>query len=115
MPCNCSTPTMWRESSRRCAKHRARRVSEGIPADASGSEGFIMPTVWIPAPLRSLTEQQETVQVAGATVGEVIEQLESRFPGIKARLCDGGSLRRGLVVAIDSEVSRAGLEQAVGE
>jgi len=74
-----------------------------------------MPTVWIPATLRALANQQETVRVGGATIREVIEQLDAQFPGIQARLCDGDSLRRGLVVAIDTEVSRAGLGQAVEE
>ena len=72
-----------------------------------------MPTVWIPAPLRSLTKQQETVCVPGGTVREVIDQLDAQFPGIKARLCEGDALRRGMVVAIDAEVSRLGLEQTV--
>jgi sulfur-carrier protein len=74
-----------------------------------------MPTVWIPAPLRTLTNQQETVCIPGGTVREVIEQLDAQFPGIKARLCEGDSLRRGMVVAIDAEVSRLGLEQTVGD
>lgn len=74
-----------------------------------------MPTVWIPAGLRSYTKQQETARVAGANVREIVEQLEIQFPGIKARLCSGDSLRPGMVVAIDAEVSRLGLEQAVGQ
>ena len=74
-----------------------------------------MPIVWIPAALRTLTHQQETVRVAGASVREVIDHLDAQFPGIKARLCDGDSLRRGMVVAIDAEVSRLGLEQTVGD
>ena len=74
-----------------------------------------MPTVWIPAPLRTLTHQQDTVQVAGATVREVIDQLDARYAGIKARLVDGDNLRPGLAVAIDAEVSRLGLEQPVGD
>jgi molybdopterin synthase sulfur carrier subunit len=74
-----------------------------------------MPTIWIPATLRALTHQQETVRVGGATVREVIDQLDAQFPGIKARLCDGDNLRPGIVVAIDSDVSRAGLGQEVNE
>jgi len=74
-----------------------------------------MPTVWIPAPLRTLTNQHETVRVPGATVREVIDHLDAQYPGIKARLCDGDSLRRGMVVAIDAEVSRLGLDQTVDE
>ena len=74
-----------------------------------------MPVVWIPASLRALTNQCETIRVDGKTVREVIDQLELQFPGIKARLCEGDSLRRGLAVAIDAEMSRSGLDQTVPE
>ena len=73
-----------------------------------------MPVAWIPATLRSLAGGEESVRVAGATVREVIEALDERFPGIKARLCDNDSLRPGLAVVIDNQVSRAGLWQSVG-
>jgi molybdopterin synthase sulfur carrier subunit len=72
-----------------------------------------MPTVWIPALLRDLTNGQETVKVSGMTVRQVIESLEAKFPGIRARLCDGDALRSGIAVAIDTEVSRLGLSQPV--
>ena len=74
-----------------------------------------MPVVWIPAGLRSLTNQQESVRLGGATIRELIDQLDGRFPGIKDRLCEGDHLRTGLAVVIDTEVIRAGLEQAVAE
>lgn len=54
-----------------------------------------MPTVRIPTPLRKLTNGQEEVSVAGATVGELIVSLEKAYPGIKERLCDdSGAVRR---------------------
>jgi molybdopterin synthase sulfur carrier subunit len=54
-----------------------------------------MATVRIPTPLRKFTEGQEEVSAAGATIGEVIDDLESNFPGIKARLCDeAGAVRK---------------------
>jgi len=74
-----------------------------------------MPVVWIPASLRALTNQRESIRLDGQTVRGVIDNLELQFPGIKARLCEGNNLRRGLAVAIDAEVSRTGLDQAVPE
>lgn len=74
-----------------------------------------MPTVWIPPLLRSLTAGQESVQVAGATLRETIDALDARFPGIKARLCQGDAMRPGLSVVIDGQVSRGGLSEAVQE
>jgi molybdopterin converting factor small subunit len=67
--------------------------------------------VWIPSLHRDLTEGQEIVTVEGETVGEVVAQLEARFPGIQARLCDEGRLRPHIAVAINGEVTHRGLRQ----
>ncbi|HZS06172.1 MAG TPA: MoaD/ThiS family protein [Blastocatellia bacterium] len=75
-------------------------------------------TVIIPTPLRKFTNEIETVEVEGATVGEIFGQLESRFPGIRARLCEeGGELRRFINVYVDGEDIRFldRLDTAVGE
>ena len=54
-----------------------------------------MPTVRIPTPLRTYTQNQEEVQVAGATIREVLQNLEQGYPGIGARLLDDkGGVRR---------------------
>jgi molybdopterin converting factor small subunit len=74
-----------------------------------------MAIVWIPSQLRDLTNDAETVMVSGATVRQVIEALDSAYPGTKARLCDENGLRRGLTVAVDTQVARLGLAQPVGE
>lgn len=50
--------------------------------------------VRIPTPLRTLTEGKEEVEASGATVREVIDSLESSYPGIKDRLCDDKGVRR---------------------
>jgi molybdopterin synthase sulfur carrier subunit len=73
-----------------------------------------MATVWIPAPLRDLTNRRETVTVPGARVRQVIDALEREFPGMRARLCDGDALRSGIAVVVDGEVARLGLLQPVG-
>jgi molybdopterin synthase sulfur carrier subunit len=74
-----------------------------------------MATVFIPALLRDLTGGRDTVVVPGATVRQVIEALEAAYPGVKGRLCEGDDLRRGVAVAVDTEVARLGLRQPVGE
>ena len=74
-----------------------------------------MPTVWIPALLRHLTHDQESIAVPGASLRAVIDALEARYPGIKARLIHGDDLRPGLAVVIDTQVVRGGLAEAVGE
>jgi molybdopterin converting factor small subunit len=74
-----------------------------------------MPVVWIPSLMRNLTGGKETVTVSGNTIGQVIEELERQFPGIKSRLCDSGGLRRGIAVAVDTQVGRLGLAESVSE
>ena len=74
-----------------------------------------MPTVWIPPQLRHLTHDQESIEVVGTTIREVIDALEARYPGVKARLIKGDEVRPGLAVMIDGQVSREGLQAEVQE
>ena len=68
-----------------------------------------MATVYIPPLLRALTGDIDTLEIPGTTVGQVVEELERRFPGMKERLCSGDSLRAGLTVVVENEVARQGL------
>ncbi len=61
-------------------------------------------TVIIPTPLRKFTNETELVQVEGATIGEIFNQLDVQFPGLRARLCEeNGELRRFINVYVDGE------------
>lgn len=44
--------------------------------------------VRIPAPLRRLTANQSVVEVEAATIGQCLDGLEKKFPGMKERLTD---------------------------
>ncbi|HAB15563.1 MAG TPA: MoaD/ThiS family protein [Verrucomicrobiota bacterium] len=60
--------------------------------------------VRIPTPLRKLTREQEVVEVAPGTIGAVIAELQSKFPGIKERLVDeAGQVRRFVNVYVNEE------------
>ena len=74
-----------------------------------------MATVWVPPLLRELTGGLETVAVPGAKVRELVDALDTRYPGIKARLVEDNELRRGIVLTIDGVTSRQGLRQPVSE
>jgi len=51
--------------------------------------------VRIPTPLRKFTGGAESVPATGATIAAVVQDLESRHPGLKERLCDdSGKVRR---------------------
>ena len=61
-------------------------------------------TVRIPTPLRSFTGGNSEVEVDGASVSEAIENLESKCPGIRAKLYDeSGSIRKFLNVYLNDE------------
>ena len=74
-----------------------------------------MPTVFIPPALRALTGGAAQVEGSGSNVRRLIDDLESQFPGIRGRLCEGAALRSGLAVAIDGNISSLGLIQKVPE
>ena len=60
--------------------------------------------VIIPTPLRRFTNGAEAVEVDAPTVGDVFNQLETNFPGIRDRLCESnGELRRFINVYVDGE------------
>ena len=73
-----------------------------------------MAEVHIPAMLRNLTGGLSTVEAAGTTIREIIDDLERRWPGLRARLMDGDRLLPNLSVAVDGEISPLGLREAVG-
>ncbi len=54
------------------------------------------------------------MEIAGGTVGEVIDNLDRACPGIGERLADQGRLRANISVAVDGEISPLGLLEAVG-
>ncbi len=73
-----------------------------------------MPTVYIPTLLQTFTGGKSAVEVEGATVRQVIDNLEQAYPGIRERLVDQGKLRPNISVAVDGEVTPMGLLEAVG-
>jgi molybdopterin converting factor small subunit len=60
--------------------------------------------VLIPTPLQKFTNDEASVSLEAGSVTALVEALEGRYPGIKARLCDdGGKLRRFLNIYVNSE------------
>lgn len=60
--------------------------------------------VLIPTPLRKLTGDVDSLDVEAHSVGEIIDQLEQRFPGFRSRVCgDDGELRRFVNIYVDGE------------
>lgn len=63
-----------------------------------------MPSVRIPTPLRKLTADKDEVNVSAANIGQLIDAMESQYPGIKNRLCDeSGNVRRFINLYVNNE------------
>ena len=60
--------------------------------------------IFIPTPLRAFTGKQDTVEVSGANVQEVLEGLTARYPELKKHLfTDEGKLRSFVNVYLNDE------------
>ncbi|MBE7380595.1 MAG: MoaD/ThiS family protein [Leptolyngbya sp. SIO1E4] len=60
--------------------------------------------VLVPTPLQKFTNNQATLECEGGTIVDLMNTLDTQFPGIKARLCDDqGELRRFVNFYVNSE------------
>jgi len=63
--------------------------------------------VRIPTPLRSYTQNQTNVEADGATVDDVLLDLDARYPGIRFRVVDEqGRLRQHMNIFVAGERCR---------
>jgi MoaD family protein len=59
--------------------------------------------VRIPTILRTYTGGQKTVTSSGATLAELVDQLDASYPGIREKLIEDGDLRRFVNVYVNDE------------
>jgi len=60
--------------------------------------------IHIPTPLRPFTDKQESVEVSGATVGELLADLTTKYEGLRRHLyADDGRLRNFVNVYLNDE------------
>jgi molybdopterin synthase sulfur carrier subunit len=63
--------------------------------------------VRIPTPLRSYTNQDKWVESEGATIADVLADLDAQFPGIRFRVVDEhGRLRQHMRIFVNQEAIR---------
>ena len=67
--------------------------------------------------MQPLTDGRQIVQVEGATVRQLINNLERQYPGTKERLYDPeeDTLLPGVAVIVDGETSQLGLLERINE
>ncbi len=63
--------------------------------------------VRIPTPLRSYTADAANVTAAGATIDQILLDLDRQFPGLRFRVVDEqGRLRQHMRVFINNDMAR---------
>ncbi len=72
-------------------------------------------TVFVPIGMRPLTDGQRIVSATGSTIAEVVDDLESNYPGFHDSLVEGNRLKRGLSIAVNSVEQPLGLLAKVPE
>jgi len=74
-----------------------------------------MATIVVPAQLRKLTNGKERVTARGRNVGQIIEDLERQFPGIREQLVENDDVKPSVAVSIDGEMGTGGVLEPVGD
>ena len=60
--------------------------------------------VKIPTPLRKLTDDNSTVTVSGSDITGIISDLDTKYPGIKDRICEeNGEIRPFVNIFVNGE------------
>lgn len=59
--------------------------------------------VHIPTPMRQHTDGQAVVETPAGSVGELLNNLGARYPGIQGRLFEGGQVRRFVNIYLNDE------------
>lgn len=64
--------------------------------------------VYVPSPLASYTQEATTVDATGRTVGELLEDLDRRYPGIRFRIIsEQDRIRRHIRIFVNLEEVRS--------
>ena len=74
-----------------------------------------MATVFIPSLMQKLSDGNHRVEVDGSNVRQIVDNLDTQYPGFKERLVDDGRIKGNISVAIDGEITPLGVLGKVGE
>ena len=60
-----------------------------------------------------MTDGCAELEIPGATVRQIIANIEAKYPGFAARLLDEGRLRPNISIAVDGDITPQGLLEPV--
>ena len=65
--------------------------------------------------MQNMTDGQQTVEVEGSNVRQVVNNLDELYPGIRERLVANNKIKPNISVAVDGVVSSMGMLEKVQE
>ena len=65
--------------------------------------------------MQNLTRNEDKVEIQGSNVRQIIENLDSAYPGVKDRLVEQNQIKPGFSVAVDGEIDPLGILGRVQE
>ena len=74
-----------------------------------------MAEVWMSTRMQRFSGGLERVQVLGATVRQIVNNLDQEYPGMKDVLCINNEIDPAIAVVIDGETSNLGMLDKVNE
>ena len=74
-----------------------------------------MAEVWMSTRMQRFSGGRERVQVLGATVRQIVNNLDQEYPGMKDVLCINNEIDPAIAVVIDGETSNLGMLDKVNE
>jgi molybdopterin converting factor small subunit len=64
--------------------------------------------VYVPSPLASYTQEETTVDADGRTLGELLDDLDRRYPGIRFRIVsEQDEIRRHIRIFVNLDEARS--------
>ena len=70
---------------------------------------------WMSTRMQRFSGGRERVQVLGATVRQIVNNLDQEYPGMKDVLCINNEIDPAIAVVIDGETSNLGMLDKVNE
>ena len=74
-----------------------------------------MAEVWMSTRMQRFSGGRERVQVLGATVRQIVNNLDQEYPGMKDVLCINNEIDPAIAVVIDGATSNLGMLDKVNE
>ncbi|MFL2665513.1 MAG: MoaD/ThiS family protein [Dehalococcoidia bacterium] len=74
-----------------------------------------MAIVFVPYALRKYCEDKNIVEISATNLGELIDNLEIRYPGTKAHIIEDGAIKPGVAAVVNHTTTRKGLLEKIDD